>query len=161
MSHVLCSKLYCSLLKSVFGRGLVVVVVVVVVVLFLCECLILFALAFMSGGSAAGSNLGAPVQVGKQRNADATIYVGELDGQVTEEILWELFLQVGPVVYVHIPKVRPGRGKKLLLSFFLSFFLSFSFLLSFVVFFFFLIKTFFQGQSHKSALWFWFCGVSE
>jgi splicing factor 3B subunit 4 len=59
---------------------------------------------FMSGTGVGGSNLGAPVQVGKQRNADATIYVGELDGQVNEEILWELFLQVGPVVYVHIPK---------------------------------------------------------
>ena len=44
------------------------------------------------------------MQVGKQRNADATVYVGELDGQVDEEILWELFLQIGPVVYVHIPK---------------------------------------------------------
>jgi splicing factor 3B subunit 4 len=58
----------------------------------------------MSASGLAGANLGAPVQVGKQRNADATIYVGELDGQVNEEILWELFLQVGPVVYVHIPK---------------------------------------------------------
>ena len=28
---------------------------------------------------------------------DATIYVGGLDDQVTEAILWELFLQAGPV----------------------------------------------------------------
>ncbi len=58
----------------------------------------------MSGSGAGGSNLGAPVVVGKQRNADATIFVGELDTAVNEETLWELFLQVGPVVYVHIPK---------------------------------------------------------
>jgi splicing factor 3B subunit 4 len=46
------------------------------------------------------------VEVGKQRNPDCTVYVGELETQVDEELLWELFLQVGPVVYVHIPKDR-------------------------------------------------------
>lgn len=46
-----------------------------------------------------------PVQVGQRRNPDATIYVGDLDPQVDEEVLWELFLQVGPVAYTHIPKV--------------------------------------------------------
>lgn len=40
------------------------------------------------------------------RNQDATIYVGNLDGQVTEELLWELFLQVGPVVNCYVPKDR-------------------------------------------------------
>ena len=29
--------------------------------------------------------------------ADATVYVGGLDEKVTEAILWELFLQAGPV----------------------------------------------------------------
>ena len=29
--------------------------------------------------------------------ADATIYVGGLDEKVTEALLWELFLQAGPV----------------------------------------------------------------
>lgn len=43
------------------------------------------------------------MEVGKQRNAEATCYVGDLDPQVDEEILWELFLQVGPVSHVHIP----------------------------------------------------------
>ena len=28
---------------------------------------------------------------------DATVYVGGLDDKVTEAILWELFLQAGPV----------------------------------------------------------------
>lgn len=32
-----------------------------------------------------------------ERNQEATIYVGELDAQVTDAILWELFLQAGPV----------------------------------------------------------------
>lgn len=31
------------------------------------------------------------------RNQEATLFVGELDAQVTESLLWELFLQVGPV----------------------------------------------------------------
>jgi splicing factor 3B subunit 4 len=40
----------------------------------------------------------------EQRNQDATVYVGNLDERVTEELLWELMLQVGPVVNVHMPK---------------------------------------------------------
>ncbi|KAF6022307.1 SF3B4 [Bugula neritina] len=41
-----------------------------------------------------------------ERNQDATIYVGGLDEQVSESSLWELFLQAGPVVNVHMPKDR-------------------------------------------------------
>jgi splicing factor 3B subunit 4 len=40
----------------------------------------------------------------EQRNQDATIYVGNLDDRVTEELLWELMLQAGAVVNVHIPR---------------------------------------------------------
>lgn len=32
-----------------------------------------------------------------ERNQDATIYVGGLDDKVTETLLWELFVQAGPV----------------------------------------------------------------
>ena len=37
---------------------------------------------------------------------DATIYVGGLDEKVNESLLWELFVQAGPVVNVHMPKDR-------------------------------------------------------
>jgi RNA recognition motif. (a.k.a. RRM, RBD, or RNP domain) len=40
------------------------------------------------------------------RNQDNTIYVGNIDERVTEPLLWELFLQVCPVVNVHLPKDR-------------------------------------------------------
>lgn len=40
----------------------------------------------------------------QERNQEATVYVGDLDPQVNEALLWELFLQGGPVVNVHIPK---------------------------------------------------------
>lgn len=40
----------------------------------------------------------------QQRNQDATVYVGNLDEKVTDELLWELMLQAGPVVNVHMPK---------------------------------------------------------
>lgn len=40
----------------------------------------------------------------QERNQDATIYVGDLDQQISEALLWELMLQAGPVVNVHIPK---------------------------------------------------------
>ncbi|XP_060192351.1 uncharacterized protein LOC132621896 [Lycium barbarum] len=41
-----------------------------------------------------------------ERNQDATAYVGNLDVQITEELLWELFVQAGPVVNVYVPKDR-------------------------------------------------------
>ena len=31
------------------------------------------------------------------RNQDATCYVGNLDPQCSEELVWELFVQAGPV----------------------------------------------------------------
>lgn len=37
---------------------------------------------------------------------DNTCYVGNLDPQVTEELVWELFTQAGPVVNVFLPKDR-------------------------------------------------------
>lgn len=38
-----------------------------------------------------------------ERNQDATVaYVGNLDAQVSEELLWEFFIQAGPVgKYAH------------------------------------------------------------
>lgn len=41
-----------------------------------------------------------------ERNQDATLYVGGLDDNCSEAILWELFTQAGPVVNVHMPKDR-------------------------------------------------------
>ena len=38
------------------------------------------------------------------RNQEATCYVGDLDAQVSETLLWELCVQCGPVANVHIPK---------------------------------------------------------
>ena len=40
----------------------------------------------------------------EQRNQEATAYVGNLDEAVSEELLWELLLQAGPVVNVHMPR---------------------------------------------------------
>jgi splicing factor 3B subunit 4 len=40
----------------------------------------------------------------EQRNQEATCYVGNLDEKVNEELLWELMLQAGPVINVHMPK---------------------------------------------------------
>ena len=39
-----------------------------------------------------------------ERNQEATIYVGNIDQKVSEEILWELFTPCGPVINVHLPK---------------------------------------------------------
>jgi splicing factor 3B subunit 4 len=39
-----------------------------------------------------------------ERNQEATCYIGNMDSRVNDEILWELFIQCGPVVNVHIPK---------------------------------------------------------
>ena len=40
----------------------------------------------------------------EQRNQDATLWCGNLDDKVDEELLWELMLQAGPVVSLHMPK---------------------------------------------------------
>lgn len=40
----------------------------------------------------------------EHRNQDATVYVGNLDEKVTEELLWELMLQGGAVVNVSMPR---------------------------------------------------------
>jgi splicing factor 3B subunit 4 len=40
----------------------------------------------------------------EQRNQEASVYVGNLDEKVSEELLWELMLQAGPIVSVHMPK---------------------------------------------------------
>ncbi|CAD7925986.1 unnamed protein product [Amoebophrya sp. A120] len=39
-----------------------------------------------------------------ERNHEATIYVGNIDAKIDEDVLWELFLQVGPLQSVHTPK---------------------------------------------------------
>eukprot|EP01102_Stenamoeba_stenopodia_P002376 TRINITY_DN12196_c0_g1_i1.p1 TRINITY_DN12196_c0_g1~~TRINITY_DN12196_c0_g1_i1.p1 ORF type:complete len:305 (+),score=38.93 TRINITY_DN12196_c0_g1_i1:42-956(+) len=46
----------------------------------------------------------------QERNQDATVYVGDLDQQVNETLLWELMLQAGPVVNVHIPRDKLSGG---------------------------------------------------
>lgn len=40
------------------------------------------------------------------QNREATLYVGDLSDHVTDDILLELFMQVGPVVHVNIPRDR-------------------------------------------------------
>ena len=40
------------------------------------------------------------------KNQEATVYVGNLDEKVNESLLYELMVQAGPVVSVHIPKDR-------------------------------------------------------
>lgn len=42
----------------------------------------------------------------KDRNQDASCYVGNLDEHATDAIVWELMLQAGPILNVHLPKDR-------------------------------------------------------
>ncbi|NXN37791.1 RBM7 protein, partial [Rhinoptilus africanus] len=44
--------------------------------------------------------------------ADRTLFVGNLDPKVTEELIFELFHQAGPGIKVKIPKDRDGRPKQ-------------------------------------------------
>ncbi|KAK9455589.1 hypothetical protein V1511DRAFT_498196 [Dipodascopsis uninucleata] len=41
-----------------------------------------------------------------ERNQEATVYIGNIDEQVTDAVIWELMLQAGPVINVHLPKDR-------------------------------------------------------
>lgn len=44
------------------------------------------------------------------QDPDCTVFVSNVEGRVTEEHLWELFLQAGPLRNVHIPTDK-GTGK--------------------------------------------------
>lgn len=44
-----------------------------------------------------------------EKNPNASLYVGNLDPQVTEPLLYELFIQVGPVRLLNLPKDRVLR----------------------------------------------------
>jgi splicing factor 3B subunit 4 len=41
-----------------------------------------------------------------ERNQDATLYVGNVDAKVDEELIWELFVQCGPLASVSLPRDR-------------------------------------------------------
>lgn len=48
--------------------------------------------------------------VDAERNLQASLYVGNLDPQVTEPLLYELFIQFGPVKLLNLPKDRILRA---------------------------------------------------
>lgn len=41
-----------------------------------------------------------------EQDKDSTIYVGNIAEEITDKLIWELFVQAGPVVNVHLPKDR-------------------------------------------------------
>eukprot|EP00924_Labyrinthula_sp_SR-Ha-C_P001370 maker-scaffold_44-snap-gene-1.96-mRNA-1 protein AED:0.01 eAED:0.01 QI:82/1/1/1/0/0.5/2/63/279 len=45
----------------------------------------------------------------QQRNQEATIYIGNLAEECDDEILWEIFVQCGPVANVSVPRDRVTR----------------------------------------------------
>ncbi|NP_001006318.2 RNA-binding protein 7 [Gallus gallus] len=49
---------------------------------------------------------------GTAAEADRTLFVGNLDPKVTEELIFELFHQAGPVIKVKIPKDKDGKQKQ-------------------------------------------------
>lgn len=46
------------------------------------------------------------MEFSKTRNPESTLYFGNLDERITENMLWELTLQFVPPVHVHIPRDR-------------------------------------------------------
>ncbi|KAJ6810513.1 putative splicing factor 3B subunit 4 [Iris pallida] len=46
------------------------------------------------------------------RNPAATVYIGNLDEKVTERVLFEILIQVGRVVDLHIPRDRETNRQK-------------------------------------------------
>ena len=45
---------------------------------------------------------GAP----REQDKEATVYIGNLDERVTDQLVWELMLQAGRIQNVHLPKDR-------------------------------------------------------
>jgi len=56
------------------------------------------------GDKKGGKAEGGDIQQVYERNQEATIYVGNLDPKIDEEVLWELMVQCGPVANIHLPK---------------------------------------------------------
>ncbi|XP_075189194.1 splicing regulator RBM11 [Anomaloglossus baeobatrachus] len=55
--------------------------------------------------------LSSGIMFRRQEEADRTVFVGNLDCNVKEEILYELFLQAGPLTKVNIAKDKDGNLK--------------------------------------------------
>lgn len=51
-------------------------------------------MAAAGGRIAAGVGFNQIGQHAQERNQEATVYIGNLDAQVTEELVWELMVQV-------------------------------------------------------------------
>ncbi|XP_061828678.1 RNA-binding protein 7 isoform X2 [Nerophis lumbriciformis] len=49
--------------------------------------------------------------MGIEEETDRTLFIRHLDARVTEEILFELFLQAGPLIRTKIPKDAEGKQK--------------------------------------------------
>mmetsp|Transcript_25904 Transcript_25904/g.68477 ORF Transcript_25904/g.68477 Transcript_25904/m.68477 type:complete len:284 (+) Transcript_25904:94-945(+) len=56
------------------------------------------------GGDGGGKKGDGEIQQVYERNQEATIYVGNLDPKIDEEVLWELMVQCGPVANIHLPR---------------------------------------------------------
>lgn len=41
-----------------------------------------------------------------ERNADATVHIGQLDDRVSDSLLWQLLVHAGPVAHVYVPRDR-------------------------------------------------------
>jgi len=57
-----------------------------------------------SGGAGGLAGGGGGIPAVYERNQEATIYVGNLDPKIDEEIVYELMVQCGPVANVHLPR---------------------------------------------------------
>ena len=46
----------------------------------------------------------------REQDKEATVYIGNLDERVTDSLVWELMLQAGRIVNVHLPKDRVSQS---------------------------------------------------
>lgn len=44
-----------------------------------------------------------------ERNQEATVYIGNIDEEATEELIYELMIQAGPVMSINLPKDRVNQ----------------------------------------------------
>jgi RNA recognition motif-containing protein len=51
-------------------------------------------------------NLFANYSTVREQDKEATVYIGNIDERVTDSLIWELMLQAGRIVNVHLPKDR-------------------------------------------------------
>lgn len=72
-----------------------------------CETLVRYGLAILPSADIRPQQANSKMlTINREQDKEATVYIGNIDERVTDSLVWELMLQAGRIVNVHLPKDR-------------------------------------------------------